>query len=214
MTKLPLFCAVVAGASLALGGCSTPDLSADVARELQGQVQDIAVLTARGDTAHAVEHAETLAHRVRTAQQQERISEERAARILSCIDRLVVRLQTSGAAPAPQDLPVFLTQPAPATQKPAALVPKPNPAPSTAHAGAPPNQQPDEPAKPDPPAPRLQEAPQAPAPAPAPVVILPGPVSGIDLDDDDGGGDDSVDDDFEPDTNDDGGKGRGRGSDD
>lgn len=212
MTKLPLFCAVVAGASLALGGCSTPDLSADVARELQGQVQDIAVLTARGDTAHAVEHAETLAHRVRTAQQQERISEERAARILSCIDRLVVRLQTSGAAPAPQDLPVFLTQPAPATQEPAALVPKPNPAPSTAHAGAPANQQPDEPDEPAPPAPRLQEAPQA--PAPAPVVILPGPVSGVDLDDDDGGGDDNVDDDFEPDTDDDGGKGRGRGSDD
>lgn len=95
---------VVAGV-LMLSGCSTPSIAAEVAQELQCEVREIAILTARGDTADAVAAAQALSVRVRKAQSDGQITGERAVMILQRVDQLIERLLRSGAGPAPVDLP-------------------------------------------------------------------------------------------------------------
>lgn len=127
--------ALIVSAFLTFSGCSAPPIAADVAQELQSEVQGIAVLTARGDTSDAVAAAHGLASRVRTAQINGEISGDRAVMILQRIEQLIDRLVSSGAAPAASDLPQPLAGPAVPVVPPPA-VPEPvktlEPAPSAA----------------------------------------------------------------------------------
>jgi outer membrane biosynthesis protein TonB len=115
--------ALVVAAVLMLSGCAAPPIAKEVAHELQSEVQEIAVLTARGDTADAVAAAHALAARVRTAQAEGQITGERAVTILQRVEQLIERLVRSGAAPAPAGAP----QPVAGSADPAALPAEPEP---------------------------------------------------------------------------------------
>lgn len=96
-----------------MGGCSQPPIADGVAQELQVEVQEIAALTARGDTAEAVAAAQSLAERVREGEADGNISEGRAGLILERVDELLDGLAGSGAAPAPVSEPAPVAQPEP-----------------------------------------------------------------------------------------------------
>lgn len=205
---------IAIAAVVLLSGCSQPAIEAGIAQDLQLEVQEIAVLTARGDTADAVAAAQDLGTRVRSAQAEGRISGDRAVLILQRVEQLIDRLTNSGAAPAPDDAVQPFAVPArtPVQSEP----PKPEPSPTTtapAELPAPAEVAPPAPA----PAPEPLTVPEPPAnapgpdsggdfgvPGPAPVVpieAVPVPVIVDDIDD-------LAEDDF---ADDDGGKGRGRG---
>ncbi|GAB3538310.1 hypothetical protein GCM10027403_24390 [Arthrobacter tecti] len=203
-------CAAAVAAAILLGGCSQPALSDDVADELQVDVQQLAVQAARGDTADASAAARTLADRVRIAEANGKISEERAALILQRIDGLIAVLADSGAAPAPVGTPGPVAQPA------QPLEPEPSAPPAPAGTVTPePVPTPDSPAPaptPDPPAPAVPDG----------ATVDNGGDGGVDQDGSDTAlpdaeiepavdpdGEDRVD--VEEDNDDDGGKGRGRG---
>lgn len=149
---------VVAGV-LMFSGCSPPPIESQMAQELQSEVQEIAVLTARGDTADAVSAAHQLAARVRSAQAEGRITGERAVMILERVEQLIERLVRSGAAPAPTGVLEPVAGPVVPPSKEAA----PDPAPTDI---------PEPPEKPEPPEP---PAPAEPADVPEPVVAEPAP---------------------------------------
>ncbi|WP_309124550.1 hypothetical protein, partial [Arthrobacter sp.] len=162
---------VVVASVLMFSGCSAPPIESRVAQELQSEVQQIAVLTARGDTADAVAAAHELAARVRTAQMEGKITGERAVMILQRVEQLIERLVRSGAAPAPLDL-----QPMASPMDPAAPAPKPQPVPEPEPESEPVPTDPTDPT--DIPKPAEQPAPFAPiepADLPEPVVIEPAP---------------------------------------
>lgn len=95
---------IIAGV-LTFSGCSAPPIASDVAQELQSEVHEIAILTARGDTDEAVAAAHALSKSVRTAHSEGEITGDRAVLILQRVEQLIDRLARSGAAPAPADLP-------------------------------------------------------------------------------------------------------------
>ncbi|WP_299165496.1 hypothetical protein [uncultured Arthrobacter sp.] len=198
------FSALIVTAVLTFSGCSAPPIATEVSTELQSEVHEIAVLTARGDTSDAVEAAHALSTRVRTAQAEGKISGERAVIILQRVEQLIDRLTRSGAAPAPADQPQPLAGPA----APAAPVASPSAEPGPAITDGP---EPTVTDAPEPPA----EPPQPPEPAgPAPVAENGGDSSGSNSGS--GSGEpvpdtvvvDAAD---EDDDDDDSGRGRGRG---
>lgn len=196
---------------MTFSGCSAPPISTEVSQQLQSEVQEIAVLTARGDTADAVAAAHALAARVRTAQADGQITNERAVTILQRVEQLIDRLVRSGAAPAPADIPKPLAGPVVPVTPPSA---DPGPV-ETEEPG--PTDEPADPVTPDPvETPNPPETPEPETPEPAPStdgdssgsgsgssgsgsgVPVPVPIL-VDAPDDD------------DDDDDDGGKGRGRG---
>lgn len=204
--------ALIVSALLTFSGCSAPPIEAEVAQDLQSEVQQIAVLTARGDTADAVAAAHALSARVRTAQGEGRITGDRAVMILQRVEQLIDRLAHSGAAPAPADTPKPLAGPAvPAAPRPVDPVPvetrepEPQPAPEPEPSKAPDTvEAPDTVKAPDP-----VEAPD-PVPTVEPEVQDGNPGSGSGSSGS-GPGVPAIVDAADDDNDDDDGKGRGRG---
>lgn len=207
--------ALIVTALLTFSGCSAPPIAAEVSQDLQSEVQQIAVLTARGDTADAVAAAHDLAARVRAAQADGQITNERAVIILQRVEQLINRLVRSGAAPAPADMPQPLAGPVVPVTPPSA-----DPAPTETEKPEP-TAAPEAPETPDPV--ETPDPPETPEESPEPDPNVDGDSSGSgsgNSGSDSGSGSgvtvpvpilvDAANDD-DDDDGDDGGKGRGRG---
>lgn len=170
MSMRAALCAAAVAAGLVFSGCSAPQIEPEVARELQSEVQGIAVLAARGDTADAVAAAHGLAARVRTAQVEGRITGERAVVILQRVEQLIERLVRSGAGPAASDLPQPLAGPPSAPSDPPVDQPEEPPADPTEEPEEP---DPEKDTEPDPEEAGSDETEELPVPEPAPVADAP-----------------------------------------
>ncbi|MFJ7748798.1 hypothetical protein ACIQXM_02445 [Arthrobacter sp. NPDC097144] len=81
-------------AACALSGCEAPGIDSGAARELQGQVAEVAEAAAAGDYEAALEDLTGLSARLETAARHGEVSERRQERISAAIETVRLNLQT------------------------------------------------------------------------------------------------------------------------
>lgn len=85
--------AVALLAAGALSGCEVPGIDSGAARELQGQVAEVAEAAAAGNYESALEDLDGLAARLETAAKDGEVSERRQERISAAIEAVRLDLQ-------------------------------------------------------------------------------------------------------------------------